>query len=329
MAETRRLLEETQFRIRARHMSYRTEKTYLQWIRRYIRYHKRRHPRELGGPEVEDFLTSLAVTNQVSASTQNQALAAILFLYREVLELDLPWLADVIRAKRPQRLPVVLTRDEVQEVLARLSGTEWLIVSMLYGSGMRLGECMRLRIKDVELVRRELLIRDAKGQKDRVTVLPDSLVPHLQAHLDRVRLLFDADRRDNLPGIPLPFALRRKYPNAATSWAWYWVFPSPSFCLDAYSQELVRYHLHEQNIQRAVKLAVRATGIVKPASTHTFRHCFATHLLEDGYDIRTVQELLGHSDVKTTMIYTHVLNRGGRGVRSPLDVGPALMRSAK
>jgi integron integrase len=194
---------------------------------------------------------------------------------------------------------------------------------------MRLGECMRLRIKDVELVRRELLIRDAKGQKDRVTVLPDSLIPHLQAHLDRVRLLFDADRRDNLPGISLPFALRRKYPNASTSWAWYWVFPSPSFCLDSYTQELVRYHLHEQNIQRAVKLAVRATGIVKPASTHTFRHCFATHLLEDGYDIRTVQELLGHSDVKTTMIYTHVLNRGGRGVRSPLDVAPAAMRATK
>ena len=307
-------------------MSYRTEKTYLQWIRRYIRYHKRRHPRELGGPEVEDFLTSLAVTNRVSASTQNQALAAILFLYREVLEIDLPWLADVIRAKRPQRLPVVLTRDEVQQVLARLSGTEWLVVSMLYGSGMRLGECMRLRIKDVELLRRELLIRDAKGQKDRVTVLPDSLIPHLQAHLDRVRLLFEADRKDKLPGISLPFALSRKYPNASTSWAWYWVFPSPSFCLDPYTQELVRYHLHEQNIQRAVKLAVRATGIVKPASTHTFRHCFATHLLEDGYDIRTVQELLGHSDVKTTMIYTHVLNRGGRGVRSPLDAGPALTR---
>jgi integron integrase len=310
-------------------MSYRTEKTYVQWIRRYIRYHKRRHPRELGGPEVEDFLTSLAVTNQVAASTQNQALAAILFLYREVLEIDLPWLADVIRAKRPQRLPVVLTRDEVQQVLARLSGTEWLVVSMLYGSGMRLGECMRLRIKDVELLRRELLIRDAKGQKDRVTVLPDSLLPHLQAHLDRVRLLFEADRKDNLPAISLPFALSRKYPNAATSWAWYWVFPSPSFCLDPYTQELVRYHLHEQNIQRAVKLAVRATGIVKPASTHTFRHCFATHLLEDGYDIRTVQELLGHSDVKTTMIYTHVLNRGGRGVRSPLDAVPQATRSTK
>jgi len=328
MAASRRLLEEVQFRIRARHMSYRTEKTYMQWVRRYIRFHRPRHPREMGGPEVEDFLTSLAVQNQVSASTQNQALAAILFLYREVLEIDLPWLADVIRAKRPQRLPVVLTRAEVQQVLARLSGTEWLIVSMLYGSGMRLGECLQLRVKDIDMPRRELLIRDAKGQKDRVTMLPESLVPHLQAHLDRVQLLFQADRKEDQPGISLPFALRRKYPRAATSWAWYWVFPARSLCLDPYSNDLVRHHLFPQNVQRAVKLAIRATGIAKPASTHTFRHSFATHLLEDGYDIRTVQELLGHSDVKTTMIYTHVLNRGGRGVRSPLDGVPAT-RSAK
>jgi integron integrase len=329
MAGPRKLLQEVQFRIRARHMSYRTEKTYLQWIRRYIRYHKRRHPREMGGPEVEDFLTALAVNNQVSASTQNQALAAILFLYRDVLEIDLPWLKDVIRAKRPQRLPVVLSRDEVQQVLARLSGTEWLVVSMLYGSGMRLGECLRLRVKDVDLSRRELLIRDAKGQKDRITVLPDSLLPGLRSHLEFVKLRYEADRNENQPGISLPFALRRKYPNAATSWAWYWVFPAPFFCLDPYSNELARHHLQEQNVQRAVKQAVRAAGIIKPASTHTFRHCFATHLLEDGYDIRTVQELLGHSDVKTTMIYTHVLNRGGRGVRSPLDAAPAAMRSTK
>ena len=327
MAESRKLLQEVQFRIRARHMSYRTEKTYVQWIRRYIRYHKRRHPREMGGPDVEDFLTALAVNNQVSASTQNQALAAILFLYRDVLEIDLPWLTDAIRAKRPQRLPVVLSRDEVQQVLARLSGTEWLVVSMLYGSGMRLGECLRLRVKDLDLSRHELLIRDAKGQKDRVTVLPDSLLSSLRSHLELVKLRYEADRNENQPGISLPFALRRKYPNAATSWAWYWVFPAPSFCLDRYSSELARHHLQEQNVQRAVKLAVRATGITKPASTHTFRHCFATHLLEDGYDIRTVQELLGHSDVKTTMIYTHVLNRGGRGVRSPLDVATPLTRT--
>jgi integron integrase len=329
MAESRKLLQEVQFRIRARHMSYRTEKTYLQWIRRYIRYHKRRHPREMGGREVEDFLTALAVNNQVSASTQNQALAAILFLYRDVLEIDLPWLADVIRAKRPQRLPVVLSRDEVQQVLARLSGTECLVASMLYGSGMRLGECLRLRVKDIDLSRHELLIRDAKGQKDRITVLPDALLPGLRSHLALVKLRYEADRNENQPGVSLPFALRRKYPNAATSWAWYWVFPAPSFCLDRYSNELARHHLQEQSIQRAVKLAVRGTGIAKPASTHTFRHCFATHLLEDGYDIRTVQELLGHSDVKTTMIYTHVLNRGGRGVRSPLDTATAATRSTK
>jgi integron integrase len=217
MAEPRKLLQEVQFRIRARHMSYRTEKTYLHWIRRFIRHHNRRHPREMGGPEVEDFLTSLAVNNKVSASTQNQALAAVLFLYREVLKIDLPWLADVIRAKRPQRLPVVLSREEVQQVLERLTGTEWLIVSMLYGSGMRLGECLQLHIKDLELSRRELLIRDAKGQKDRITVLPDSLLPHLRSHLVRVRLQYEGDRNENRPGISLPFALHRKYPNAATS----------------------------------------------------------------------------------------------------------------
>ncbi len=300
-------------------MSYRTEKTYLHWIRRFIRFHDRRHPRQMGGPEVEEFLTTLAVKNQVSASTQNQALAAILFLYRDVLEIKLPWLAGVIRAKRPQRLPVVLTRAEVQQVLARLSGTEWLVVSLLYGSGMRLGECVQLRVKDVDLARREILVRDAKGHKDRVTMLPDALIAHLRTHLGLVRHQFEKERRENQPGISLPFALRRKYPGAATSWAWYWVFPAQSFCLDPYSQELTRNHLYPQNVQRAVKLAIRATGITKVASTHTFRHCFATHLLEDGYDIRTVQELLGHADVKTTMIYTHVLNKGGRGVRSPLD----------
>jgi integron integrase len=329
MAASRRLMEEVRLRIRARHMSLRTEKTYLHWIRRYIRFHKLRHPREMGGAEVEDFLTTLAVKNQVSASTQNQALAAILFLYREVLEITLPWLEHVIRAKRPQRLPVILTREEVDQVFARLSGTEWLVVSLLYGSGMRLGECMRLRIKDLDLSRREILIRDAKGQKDRVTVLPEALIAHLQSQLHRVRRLFEADRNEKQPGVSLPFALRRKYPGAATSWAWYWLFPAPSLCVDAYSHELVRHHRHPQNIQRAVRLALRATGIAKPASTHTFRHCFATQLLEDGYDIRTVQELLGHSDVKTTMIYTHVLNRGGRGVRSPLDVGPLPTPKAK
>lgn len=319
MAERRMLLDEVRRRIRARHLSLRTEKTYVYWIRRYVRFHQRRHPREMGAREVEDFLTSLAVNDRVAASTQNQALAALLFLYREVLEVDLPWLENVIRAKRPQRLPVVLTRDEIARVLARLSGTEWLVASMLYGSGMRLGECLQLRVKDLDLARREILIRDAKGQKDRVTMLPQALLPHVRAHLEQVRLQFDRRRAAGEPGVWLPHALRRKYPAAATSWPWHWVFPAASLCADAYTRELVRSHLYPQNVQRAVKYAIRAAGIEKPASCHTFRHCFATHLLEDGYDIRTVQELLGHADVKTTMVYTHVLNRGGRGVTSPLD----------
>ena len=319
MAEPPRLLEQVRDRIRARHLSDRTEKTYLYWIRRFIRFHKMQHPRDMGAPEIEEFLTSLAVVNKVSAATQNQALAGVLFLYRDVLDFDLPWLANVVRARLPQHLPVVLTRQEVQKVIARLRGTEWLIASLLYGSGMRVTECLQLRVKDLELARREILIRDAKGQKDRVTVLPDALVPHLQDHLARVRVIYDADRDAKQPGVSLPYALRRKYPNAATSWPWQWVFPSRTFCRDPYSGEQVRFHLHRQNIQRAMQSAIHAAGIEKPASCHTLRHCFATHLLEDGYDIRTVQELLGHADVKTTMIYTHVLNRGGRGVKSPLD----------
>jgi integron integrase len=321
MVKPSQLLEQVRNCIRARHLSYRTEKTYLQWIRRFLWFHALKHPRNLGASEVGAFLTSLAVNNKVSASTQNQALAAVLFLYRDTLQLELPWLSDVVRAKRPVHLPVVLSRSEVQSILARLNGTLWLIASMLYGSGARINECLQLRVKDVDLARRELVIRDAKGQKDRVTVLPESLVAHLRDHLAKVRLLYEADRVANKAGVSLPFAIRRKYPGAATSWPWHWVFPAKSFCRDPYSGEYGRFHLHPQNIQRAVKEAIRAAGIEKPASCHTLRHCFATHLLEDGYDIRTVQELLGHADLKTTMIYTHVLNKGGRGVRSPLDAG--------
>lgn len=319
MTQPPRLLEQVRNKIRAKHFSYRTEKTYLQWIRRYIRFHGLKHPREMGGPEVEAFLTALAVDNKVAASTQNQALSAVLFLYRDVLEQELPWLGNVVRARNPHRLPVVLTRAEMAQVLARMNGTAWLIASMLYGAGLRISECLQLRIKDMELSRRELLIRDAKGQKDRITVLPDALLPHLRDHLARVRVVFEVDRRAERPGVSLPFALRRKYPHAAESWGWQYVFPARAFCRDIYSGEMVRHHLHPQRLQRAVKEAVRAAGVAKPASCHTFRHCFATHLLEDGYDIRTAQELLVHSDVKTTMIYTHVLNRGGRGVKSPLD----------
>jgi integron integrase len=319
MVKPSQLLGQVRDCIRTRHLAYRTEKTYLYWIRRFLSFHGQRDPRQLGADEVGAFLTSLAVDNKVAASTQNQALAAVLFLYRDTLGLELPWLADVVRAKRPVHLPVVLSRSEVQAVLARLNGTIWLVASMLYGSGARINECLQLRIKDVDLIRRELLIRDAKGQKDRVTVLPETLVPHLRDHLAKVRALFEADRAVGKPGVALPLALRRKYRAAPVTWGWQWVFPAKTFCRDPYSGEYCRYHLQPQNIQRAVKWAIRAAGIEKLASTHTFRHCFATHLLEDGYDIRTVQELLGHSDVKTTMIYTHVLNRGGRGVRSPLD----------
>ncbi len=318
-SQSPRLLEQVRQRIRAKHYSFRTEKTYLHWIRRFIFFHDRRHPRDLGGPEVERFLTSLAVDRKVAASTQNQALSAVLFLYREVLEVELPWLDGVIRARRPERRPVVLTRDEVRRLLAGLDGVHWLVASLLYGSGLRLMECLGLRVKDLSLERGELMVRDGKGRKDRVTVLPAALSPHLRVHLERVRQLYDADRGAGRPGVSLPFALRRKYPRAALAWGWQYVFPSRNFCRDPYTGEQVRHHLHPQNLQRSVRLAVQAAGIAQPASRHTLRHCFATHLLEDGYDIRTVQELLGHSDVKTTMIYTHVLNRGGRGVTSPLD----------
>jgi integron integrase len=315
------LLEVVRSRIRARHYSLRTEKAYVFWIRRFVRFHAMRHPREMGAPEVEAFLTHLAVDAKVSASTQNQALAAILFLYRDVLEVTLPWMGSVVRAKPSAHLPVVLTRDEVQRILAQLAGTPWLVASMLYGSGVRLQECLQLRVKDIELARGELVVRDGKGAKDRVTVLPAALVPPLESHLSRVKHLFDADRAAGRPGTSLPFALARKYPQAATAWGWQYVFPAKHLVRDAYTGQYVRHHLYPQRIQRAVSSAAHAAAIAKPVGCHTFRHCFATHLLEDGYDIRTVQELLGHADVKTTMIYTHVLNRGGRGVRSPLDAG--------
>jgi integron integrase len=273
----------------------------------------------LGATDVEAFLTYLAVDGKVSASTQNQALSALLFLYKEVLAMDLPWLDNVVRAKRPQRLPVVLTRSEVREVLVRMKGVYGLMANLLYGTGMRLMECVRLRVQDVDFERSEILIRDGKGGKDRVTMLPSSAAAGLQAHLTQRRVVFDDDKRAGKAEVFLPDALARKYPNAANDWAWQYIFCSGSYSIDPRSGKERRHHIDEKLLQRAMKKAMQAGGIAKPATPHTLRHSFATHLLEAGYDIRTIQELLGHSDVATTMIYTHVLNKGGKGVLSPLD----------
>ena len=306
--------------IRLRHYSIRTEQAYLQWIHRFILFHHKRHPRDMGSAEVTAFLSDLAVRRNVAASTQNQALHAILFLYRDVLKLSLPWLDDVQRAKRPQHLPVVFTREEVRALLAQLQGTLWLMATLTYGTGFRLLECLRLRIKDLDFQYRQILVRDAKGQKDRVTVLPGSLIEPLRTHLLKVRNLHEADLRNGFGRVYLPHALATKYPSADREWHWQYVFPSSRRSVDPRSGIERRHHAPEDALQRAVKLAIRKAGIVKPGSVHTLRHSFATHMLESGYDIRTVQELLGHADVKTTMIYTHVLNRGGRGVVSPADM---------
>lgn len=321
MAEGRGLLEVARERMRTRHLAYRTEQAYLRWLQRYIAFHKRRHPRQLGAAEVEQFLTHLAVDRKVSAGTQNQALQALLFLYRQVLGIELPWLEGVTRAAPSRRLPVVLSRQEVRAILAHLHGPAWLVGSLLYGGGLRLMEGLRLRVKDLALARGEVIVREGKGGKDRVTVVPGALAGPLEAHLAKLRPWFEEERRQGRPGVSLPFALARKYPHAGTQWGWQYLFPAAGLCRDPYSGQPVRHHLHEKSIQRAMQKAVRQAGIAQPASCHTLRHCFATHLLEDGYDIRTVQELLGHSDVKTTMIYTHVLQKGAGGVRSPLDRG--------
>ena len=315
-----KLLDQVRDRLRLKHYSIRTETQYVQWIRRFILFHDKRHPRDMGVAELEAFLTHLAVEGRVAASTQNQALSALLFLYREVLAINLPWLDNVVRAKTPQRLPVVLTRQEVVSVLDGMSGVYGLMARLLYGTGMRLMECVRLRVKDVDFEQAEILIRDGKGAKDRVTMLPQSLVEALRAHLKIRQCLYEEDRAKGMASVYLPDALDRKYPNAAVDWAWQYIFNSGSYSIDPRSGAERRHHIDEKLLQRAVKKAVVASGIAKLATPHTFRHSFATHLLPSGYDIRTVQELLGHADVQTTMIYTHVLNRGGRGVVSPLDV---------
>jgi len=313
-----RLLDQVRDAIRARHYSHRTERAYAGWIRRFVLFHALRHPKDMGGAEVTAFLTHLAVERRVSASTQNQAMSALLFLYKHVLEVDLPWLDDVVRAKRPQRLPVVLSRAEVKLVLAELRGTEKLVASLLYGSGMRLLECLRLRVQDVDLERGELMIRDGKGGKDRLTLLPESLRDAVRKQLENARRTHQRDRGLGGVSVELPEAVERKYPNAGVDWAWQWVFPA-SRTHETAGGGRRRHHLHASVVQREMRSAVIRAGVQRRASCHTLRHSFATHLLEAGYDIRTIQELLGHKDVSTTMIYTHVLNRGGRGVKSPLD----------
>ncbi|MBN8479126.1 MAG: integron integrase [Burkholderiales bacterium] len=316
-----RLLDQVREAIRYRHYSYRTEQAYVEWVRRFVRFHSLRHPREMGGDEVAAFLGHLAVEREVAASTHQQALSALLFLYRDVLGVELPWLGEIVRPRKPRRLPVVLSVDETRTLLAHLEGTHRLMARLLYGTGMRLMECLRLRVKDVDPGRREIVVRQGKGGRDRVTMLPQALLGEVVDQVARARSLWVADRAAGDRGVELPYALGRKYPEAGRSWGWFWVFPAKNRSRDPRSGTVRRHHLHEDGLSRAIKRAARAAGIAKPATAHTLRHAFATHLLESGYDIRTVQELLGHRDVSTTMIYTHVLNRGGRGVVSPIDRG--------
>ena len=314
-----RLLAQVRARIRYKHYSYRTEQAYVGWIRQYIHFHGLRHPRELGAPEIEGFLNHLANERNAASSTHNQALSALLFLYGEVLDVELPWLGEIARPKRPRRLPVVLTREEVRMILAQLEGTYSLMARLLYGTGMRLMECVRLRVKDLDLKRHEIVVRQGKGGKDRITMVPAALLPELRNQVARAKIYWQTDVRSDRFGVELPYALAAKYPNASRSWPWFWVFPAHALSRDPRTHVMRRHHIHQDPLQRAVKRAVRTAGSSKPATTHSLRHAFATHLLESGADIRTVQELLGHSDVSTTMIYTHVLNRGRVGVRSPLD----------
>jgi len=319
MTSQPKLFDQVRAVLRRRHYAYKTEKSYIHWIKHFIAYHQMKPPREMGAAEVEAFLTHLAVDQKVAPSTQNQALSALIFLYREVYQRDTNWKLDAERATPHRYLPTVLTQEEVQQVIRSISGVYQLVAKVLYGSGLRLNEGLRLRIKDLDYAQRQIVVRDAKGRESRVTMLPQRLVEPLNAHLQWVKRIHQQDLAQGFGAVYLPYALERKYPNAEREWIWQYVFPAFYRSLDRRRQVWHRHHLHESGMQKAVKQAVRISGIEKRIGCHTFRHSFATHLLENGYDIRTIQELLGHKDVKTTMIYTHVLNRGGHGVRSPLD----------
>jgi integron integrase len=318
MAE-KKLLDQVADALHVKHYSYRTEQTYVDWIRRYILFHNKRHPREMGETEVQAFITYLATERNLSASSQNQALSAIMFLYRHVLGRELALPPEIIRAKKASHLPTVLSKQEALAVIGNMQGTTKLMTQLLYGSGLRLMECLRLRVKDIDFDNHQLIVRDGKGENDRTTMLPDALVALLKEHLQKVRRIHQKDLDDGFGEVSLPYALERKYPNAPKEFAWQYVFPASVRSTDPVSKQIKRHHLDESVLQRAVREAARLSKIDKPVSPHTFRHSFATHLLENGYDIRTVQELLGHKDVKTTMIYTHVLQRGAGAVKSPLD----------
>lgn len=314
-----KLLDRVRALMRMRHYSYQTEQTYLKWIRRYIGFHSIRNPVEMGAAEVEAFLSHLAVESNVAASTQNQALAALLFLYRDVLSVNLPWLEKFVPAKKSAHVPVVLTRDEVKMIIGELKGTNWLIANLLYGSGLRLNEALRLRVKDLDFGFKQIVVRDGKGAKDRFTVLPLKLVEPLQKQLEAARQLHDQDLRHGLGRVEMPFALARKYPNAETEWAWQFVFPSKSLSVNPRTDKKARHHVSASSLQKPFKAALTKSRIPKNASPHTLRHSFATHLLQDGYDIRTIQDLLGHKEISTTMIYTHVLQSNRLGIKSPAD----------
>ena len=317
--QSKRLLDQVRERARYLHYSLSTEKVYLYWVRFFIRWHGLRHPRDMGAPEVEAFLTMLATERKVSPSTHNQALSAILFLYRQVLDVQLPWLENLQRPGYRRRIPSVLTRDEVVAVLSLMEGPTALLARLLYGTGMRLMEGVRLRIKDVDFDRHAIIVREAKGNKDRVVMLPRSLAPDLRKQMLAARAVWESDRQCGRGGVEVPYALQAKYPQVGNAWGWFWMFPSPTYSVDPRSGVERRHHLFEERLQRALKKAVAQAGIAKPVSVHTLRHSFATHLLQAGTDIRTVQELLGHSDVSTTMIYTHVLKVAAGGTASPLD----------